>query len=155
MKLRTIGLAGGIFLATTVGVGSVRAQPPVPGGVGGGPRPAFSPYLNLARQGGTPALNYYGLVRPQVQFQQSIQNLQGSVNSNLQAIGNLQTDTTGGGLPATGHLAGFMNHNAYFMTSGQLTTNQGIGAGAQRFSQNIRTPQPGFAGGDNLGNRRR
>lgn len=57
--------------ATMLFVGSARAQPNYgtgryanPGTVG---QPTFSPYLNLLR-GGNPALNYYGLVRPEREF---------------------------------------------------------------------------------------
>ena len=39
------------------------------------PYPTFSPYLNLGR-GGNPALNYYGLVRPQFETQRGLQQLQ-------------------------------------------------------------------------------
>ena len=158
MKPLTICLMCGIALAVPAGVGSLRAQPPVPGaGLGGAPRPPFSPYLNLNRQGGNSALNYYGLVRPQTQFQQSIQNLQGAVGANQQSIGNLQTDSLGMAQSPTGHAAGFMTYSGYFLN------NQGFGAaGGQqnRFTnQNTRTPQPGSGinpgGGPGGGIRRR
>ena len=38
-------------------------------------RPTVSPYLNLLRPGASPAINYYGLVRPQQQFQSDIGQL--------------------------------------------------------------------------------
>src|ERR1700678_234592 len=43
--------------------------------------PAFSPYLNLNRGGTSAAINYYGLVRPQIDFQNSINNLQQQVDA--------------------------------------------------------------------------
>ena len=94
--------------------GPVRAQPPVPGGPAA-TRPAFSPYLNLARPGTAPALNYYGLVRPELQFRQSIQNLQGAVAANQQAIGGVQAEATG--VSPTGHPTQFLNYGGYFLTN--------------------------------------
>lgn len=131
-----------IILATA----DVLFAQPLPGALGQPSRPAFSPYLNLNRPGGSPALNYYGLVQPQTQFRQSVQNLQGAVNSNQQMIGNLQGDTNEP--TATGHGFGFMNSGGYFMTTGQMNTNQG-GAGTQRrfgSGQMFRAPSPGVSG---------
>jgi hypothetical protein len=98
--------------------GAARAQPPVPGGPGA-TRPAFSPYLNLARPGTAPALNYYGLVRPEVQFRQNIQNLQGAVTANQQAIGGVQADVTG--VSVTGHPTQFLNYGGYFLSNNNPT----------------------------------
>src|SRR5437879_2241913 len=39
-------------------------------------RPAVSPYLNLQRGGINPGVNYYGLVRPQIDTSRSLQQLQ-------------------------------------------------------------------------------
>jgi hypothetical protein len=97
---------------------AARAQPPVPGGPAA-TRPAYSPYLNLARPGTAPALNYYGLVRPEVQFRQSIQNLQGAVNANQQAIGGVQAEVTG--VAATGHSTQFLNYGGYFLSNSPTT----------------------------------
>ena len=102
----------GVILSASAG--SVSAQPPVPGGGYSRP-PAFSPYLNLLRAGGSPALNYYGIVRPQMQFRDAIQNLSNQVDLNQQAIGNLAA--TGSALPATGHPTQFMNLGNYFMSN--------------------------------------
>ena len=124
-------------LAAGVGAGPVGAQPPIPGGVGGAgniQRPAFSPYLNLLRSGSA-ALNYYGLVRPEQQFRQSIGTLQGSVAANQQAIGGIQAEVEGG-IPATGHPTQFLNYSGYFLSGGAA------GGGATR---------PGGAGGFTAG----
>src|SRR4051812_21020503 len=80
MTRRTPWTLAALALLLAGGVSPLRAQPGFPlqpGGVGMAPRPAFSPYLNLLRQGGTPTLNYFGLVRPQMQANQAIANLQG------------------------------------------------------------------------------
>src|SRR5262245_33245992 len=77
------------------------AQPPgfAPGSIGQPPftsRPTVSPYLNLLRRGGSPALNYYTLVRPQNQFYQSLQQLQQDVGANAQELNSLQQSPTTG-----------------------------------------------------------
>ncbi len=102
-------------------------------------RPPISPYLNLALPGNT-AINYYGLVRPQVQAMNAINQLQGQVLQNQQAL--YAAEAYGPQqLPVTGHAAGFQNHQAYFQnwrTRGGLgspTVPGGYGAGA-----------PGYAG---------
>jgi hypothetical protein len=114
MKLSWFAAVCAVGVTLSVGTAKVSAQPPVPGGGYSRP-PAFSPYLNLLRAGGSPALNYYGIVRPQQQFRESIQNLSNDVNLNEQAIGNLAA--TGGALPTTGHPTQFMNLGGYFMNN--------------------------------------
>lgn len=115
-----------VFLA-----GEAKAQPPGP------PRtsPTVSPYINLTRNGNSPGLNYYGLVRPQISAQQSIQGLQTQVNQNAMNIGGLQqqgnTPTSlDGSLSATGFRVGYMTHYAYFLNSGSgRGGGGGIGGG--------------------------
>ena len=116
----TLGLA--CFLAN-----SVYAQPQL----GAPPRPAFSPYLNLVRPGASPALNYYGLVRPEIQARQSIQNLQGAVSTNQRALGSLEADLNS--LPGTGHQTMFLNHQSYFMTNGAGSSAGRAGSSGQTF----------------------
>jgi hypothetical protein len=112
-----------ISVILTASAGSVSAQPPVPGRGYSRP-PAFSPYLNLLRGGSSPAVNYYGIVRPQLDFRESIQNLSNQVDLNQQSIGNLAA--TGNALPTTGHPTQFMNLGGYFMS------NSGGGMSAPR-----------------------
>jgi hypothetical protein len=109
MRWRLFNTVGVVLLVS----GSVSAQPR---GGAPTPRPAFSPYLNLVRPGGSVTLNYYGLVRPEIQARQSIQNLQGSVMANQQAIGDIQAGSSE--LPVTGRGAGFLTHGSYFLTGG-------------------------------------
>ena len=80
-------------------------------------RPAYqpavqpvSPFLNLAN-GGNPAVNYYTIVQPQIDFRQQIQQLQGQVALNQDAI------VAGQQLPpvTTGHAVQFLNSSPYFM----------------------------------------
>ena len=135
MKRLAIWFAGAVCV-TAAGAGSAFAQPTTPGA----PRPTYSPYLNLARPGGTPALNYYGLVRPEQQFRQSIQNLQGAVATNQQAIGDLQTGVDG--TPATGHPTQFLNYGGYFLNSGQPTGRGGLMGGTQSITRPGLSSQP-------------
>src|SRR5579864_5687257 len=65
--------------------------------------PPLSPYLNMVR-GGNPAVNYYGLVRPQMQAQHSIQQLQ-QQNTAAAANSGLTMDA----YPNSGHPVQFMN----------------------------------------------
>lgn len=99
-----------------------------PGGAfGRGPtpfsRPTVSPYLNLL-QSGNPAINYYGLVRPQLQFQRALQNLGDNVNTLGNNVNALDTNQT----PQTGHKGSFMTQGMYFMTNGSAASNNGYGA---------------------------
>jgi hypothetical protein len=74
--------------------------------------PAYSPYLNLARPGNA-ANNYYGLVRPQIDFQNQVNTLQ-------QQYGVLSRDVNAPAAdqvlppPTTGHAAQFMNYSRYY-----------------------------------------
>src|SRR3954451_4691111 len=126
---RTSFLAGAAIGLLSLTPSSGRAQvsqpaPPVPPAN----RPPVSPYLNLLRQGQSPGLNYYNLVRPQTQFYSSINQLQQQVGTNREGISALaqsqgQTAST---LPPTGFVPQFMNHRQYFMTF----TGTGTGSGA-------------------------
>ncbi len=65
-------------------------------------RPVVSPYLNLNNRNGTnAAINYYGIVQPQIQNQQAIQQLQ--VQQGQMALGMNQTQ--GAGLLANEEIA--------------------------------------------------
>jgi hypothetical protein len=110
------------------------AQPPFTS------RPTVSPYLNLLRSGGSPALNYYTLVRPQNQFYQSLRQLQQDVGANAQELNSLQQSTTTTAMPMrpTGFAAGFMTQSQYFM-------NFGAGVGGTRPGQ-VQAPTFGQRG---------
>lgn len=111
-------------LVTAAGAGVAGAQPPVPGGAAGyggaASPPAFSPYLNIVGGFGSPAFNYYGIVRPQIAARQSILGLQNSVANNRQAIANIESGIAGGefGLSPTGHPSAFLNTGGYFLSNG-------------------------------------
>ena len=90
-----------------------------------------SPYLNLLRRGNSSGFNYVTLVRPQLQFQQSVQGLQRqltTVEQSLMTNQPLAGQQGEPGLPPTGVNAGFMTHPRYFQTFGGNTysgTNSG------------------------------
>jgi hypothetical protein len=96
----------GVFLS----MGSPRASAQAPGRPPLNPYagPSFSPYLNLLR-GGNPALNYYGLVRPQQDYNALLQSqalAATAASSPLPATGLLE--------PITGHPSQFMNFSHYY-----------------------------------------
>lgn len=78
-------------------------------------RPAFSPYLNLNRFGTNPAINYYGLVRPQLRYNNDIQRLQ----DNTFELQQREPAVVGSELLPTGHATGFLNHQRYFLNKGR------------------------------------
>src|SRR5258707_10793585 len=93
--------------------GRGEAQPAVIGRPPGYVGAPVSPYLNLLRQGSPAGVNYYDLVRPQFQFQNSIQALQQQVTT----LGSqVAADEAQGasGMPVTGHPAQFFNYLHYF-----------------------------------------
>ena len=86
--------------------------------------PQVSPWINLGN-GGNMGLNYYGLVRPQIQSQQSIRQLQQQQQLDQAQLAGL-TGTGPGGIPlVTGHPTQFVNYSTYFPAIG-------IGSGLRR-----------------------
>jgi len=83
-------------------------------------RPTLSPYLNMMRPGVNPALNYFGLVQPQLQQIQQGRNLQQlqqqltQLDSNVLNQGMTTGMPTAGALLTTGHPVAFMNYGTYF-----------------------------------------
>jgi hypothetical protein len=109
-------------------------------------RPTVTPWLNLYRGGNPAALNYYNLVRPEMDFRSSIQQLQQQSGANQQAIADLTNPTS---LPVTGTGAGFMTHSIYFQTRGG-TGIGGIGSigvgsiGQEKPTAGLNKPTTGF-----------
>jgi hypothetical protein len=126
-----VALATGLIAISNVG--SAHAQNQGYGSMQSpGQRPTTSPYLNILRSGGSPAINYYGVVRPEVNFSNSLfqmQTQQGTLAAQQQ---DLMSYTA---VPPTGHAAGFGTQTKYFMrptSMGQTPTGYssgGIGAG--------------------------
>jgi hypothetical protein len=114
MKRFWYGSALAVVFSLSMNVGEVYAQP-VPGLGPSGASPSVSPYLNLLRNngnGGSPALNYFTLVRPQVQSNQALLGLTYDQSQNRQAIGDLT------GMSFTGHPTQFLNYGGYFLNRG-------------------------------------
>jgi hypothetical protein len=99
------------------------AQTPTP------PRqPAYSPYLNLTRPGSV-ANNYYGLVRPDIDFRNSLNNLQQQYTGLNQAINN--PTAVDSPFPGTGHKTSFMNYSHFYSIRGRTAGGTNApGAGA-------------------------
>lgn len=88
-------------------------------------------YLNLTR-GGNPAVNYYGIVKPNVFNQNALANIQQEYNSLTQS--STQSDPNSVG--STGHAAGFMNYGHYYPR-----LNAGGGGGSNRTSSSSPAPR--------------
>jgi hypothetical protein len=96
---------------------SALGQGPTRPGITPSAGPGYSPYLNLVRPGAPAGINYYGLVRPEINFRNSISGLQTDVAAQQQLLttGRAATGTTG--LLTTGHAATFLNTGGYFLNS--------------------------------------
>jgi len=128
----------------------VPGRPGIGGvGVGGGgfgttTSPAVSPFLNLNRLGSPAGINYYGLVRPQQDFRNSLSALQGQI-----AEQGVTTGTADAGLSAliTGQRARFLNTGGYFLNSNGGTDN---GPTAVPIGTGLRPLTGGPVGGSSL-----
>ena len=80
------------------------------------PAPTVSPYVNLFRRDVSPIVSYYGIVRPEFQFRQSIRDLNQQLQGAQRTIGQLQNQQ---GALVTGHQVYFLNGNhPYFGSVG-------------------------------------
>jgi hypothetical protein len=109
-RLRYIALSTcGLLLALTaqpaLGQNQVGRPPANPFG-----NPTVSPYLNLLR-GGDPGVNYYGVVRPQMETRGALLQLQQQSLSTQQAVQQVEASYV---LPATGHPVMFQNYSHYY-----------------------------------------
>jgi hypothetical protein len=122
------------------GIALLLAAPPAWAQYPGAP-PQVSPYLNLAR-GGPPAINYYGLIRPQQQLQAGLQQVQAAL-INEQQFAEAQ-EALASQPVITGNYASYMTQNRYFMTRG----GGGFGQRMTGFPGAYGTAgaMPGFAG---------
>lgn len=141
LLLVTVLMAG---VATCGPLGLAHGQFGPYGGYGGRgfspiTRPAYSPYLNLLRPGGSFTQNYFGMVRPELDFRSSIGGLQQQVQTNQQMIGSLDQSL---GVPITGHPTYFLNTSGYFSGGRQGGQIGSFGRTAGGFQ----TPQRGAAG---------
>jgi hypothetical protein len=113
-------IGGMLLLVWEPGRAPAQFFPP-PAGFGQPPSnplgiPTFSPFLNL-RRGGSPGINYFGIVQPQLATQQTLQQLQqGQYLLEQQTAALTQPGATGlGGMALpTGHEVRFLNYLHYF-----------------------------------------
>ncbi|MFO0808537.1 MAG: hypothetical protein U0746_07940 [Gemmataceae bacterium] len=121
MSQRQVGLATALgALALFFTAPAAHAQAP------GAVRPPFSPYLNLTRPGNT-AINYYGLVRPEVDFRNSLNGLQSQYNALNQDANDPRNAQS---FPGTGHGAAFLNYSHYYALRGSSARSPiGVGSG--------------------------
>ncbi len=100
--------------------------------------PVTSPYLNLLRPGSPTFLNYYGLVRPELQLraqQGLLQNQVTGLNENLTSLSTASGSGQGLGSDlATGHGFGFQTHRQYFLNAGGGGQAFGLTRGIGGFS---------------------
>jgi hypothetical protein len=126
-------------------VGEAQAQyPPTTRGVPSYNYPTYSPYLNLNRRGGTTTQNYFGLVRPELDFRQNLLSLNQQTATNQQSIAELGNQL----LPATGHNIMFNNTSHYF---GNLQGSGGGGGGGGRATSGTGQRAAGAGGASGRG----
>jgi hypothetical protein len=108
------------------------------------PGAAVSPYLNLLRRETIPGINYYGIVRPQVEFGNSILQLQEQGLLTRQEV-NSEAERFA---PTTGHPVQFQNAGRYFQTLNRQTTANALNATpATTFKPKAQLPPTGAPSG--------
>ncbi len=110
INMKRVGAICLTFVAT-LGLSRASAQYPT-GDRAANPNagPAVSPYLNLLRRGSSAGVNYYGLVRPDLEFRSAFRGIQQQIDSQRLDQG---IDTRG--LPETGHPSSFLDTRGYFL----------------------------------------
>jgi hypothetical protein len=89
--------------------------------------PTVSPYINLLRRDINPAVNYYGSVRPQLQYNTAINSLEQQVTANRIAV----TAAENAAVPQTGHPITFLNYQRFFLNTGVSSPFQNVQASAR------------------------
>lgn len=130
--MKALALAAVTILALAV---PAVAQPPPAAAMS----PGFSPYLNLANRG-NPAINYYGLVRPQFAFQNAIVGLQ----RQQQSLGESADPTDPTLRRGTGHPVHFNNLSHYYYNDPSRAGGARFGTGgAVRTGSGVSRPPSG------------
>lgn len=112
-KISLVGLIAMALAAMVPGRAGAQVVGPRVGSPS--PAPTVSPYINLLRNPNAPALNYYGLVRPQFQTNAGLQSLQQQFL--LGQSTSLPGSEATGDVLITGHAATFLNYGGYFQSS--------------------------------------
>jgi hypothetical protein len=119
-SMRNLKVAATVVLLFGSGVNAQAPQigtysPPVTN-----PRPVISPYLNLNRTGVNPAINYFGIVRPQMENHQAIQNLQQQVQVTQGMMQTQPGPMANDEIAPTGRTVGsYFNYSHYFPLYGR------------------------------------
>jgi hypothetical protein len=123
MRRLIVAAIASLGVAGFVAMGEAKAQfsPYSPNPYGG---PAVSPYLNLLRAGASPAVNYYGLVRPQQAYNYALNSLEQQVT--LSRLANTTAESQAA--PQTGHQITFLNYRKYFLNTGAVSPFQNVEA---------------------------
>jgi hypothetical protein len=77
------------------------------------PRPTVSPYLNIFR-GGSGAINYYGVVRPQLEMNRQLYQLQQEVQQTTPGVVFPMDPQAQGVVSTTGHPVSFQNYAHFY-----------------------------------------
>ncbi len=109
LKVAALAVLVGCLGTASQALGQTGYNRPVTSGLS---RPTTSPYLNLLRSGSS-ALNYYNLVRPEFEFRNAYQGLQGQLTQQQNVVRELSEE----GLPVTGHATLFQNYSHYYPSS--------------------------------------
>lgn len=133
MLLLTVLTSGGTAVAQ---IGADRINRPID-------TPTFSPYINMFREGGGVGLNYFGLVRPQIDFAQQNQQL----GMNVQAL-QMQGHQGQMMMPAYGYSQlGTTGHPVVFNSFGQGRFGGGYNGMAGGMGGGMVGGAGGFGGG--------
>ena len=131
MKPHSLMMVGAFGLCTLLAPQAAYGQYYGPPATSPFPRPVVSPYLNMTR-GGNPAVNYYGVVRPQMQFAGNLAALQQQVLTGQATLGAEAAAV----LPNTGHPVRFLNYSHYFFNMGGGTAGSVAQGGSYPFAAN-------------------
>jgi hypothetical protein len=116
-----MALAGALALGTGR---AAHAQTYVQPRVSPYANPGLSPYINLLRPG-NPAVNYYGLVLPEIKTNTSIRQLQVDVARTQASVVAPPASLPPG---ETGHATRFMQYGQYFNTTAPPLSQAGAAA---------------------------
>jgi hypothetical protein len=116
-------------------------------------RPTVSPYLNLTLNTNQPAVNYYGIVQPQVNTQRNLQTLQGEINQLQPQFGIQGQDQGPNGeiLLSTGHGVAFLNTGQFYQRFGGGRAGGRGAGGGNNGGAGFNTLQTGVGGGNGGG----
>ena len=144
--LTVLAITGGSLIVMS---GSAKAQTspfnPYGGTSSNITRPPYSPYLNLLRNGNSAAVNYYGLVRPEIDYRNNLNQINRDVTGLRRDVGNLRQDVQDGSstVPGTGHGVSFLNTRGYFFNLGSASSSSGSSGTRSSSTSTATTPNRG------------